>query len=968
MQRALCPHASNTIIHMRHSLYILSLIATLLLAIAPASAQMELDMDMAQLAQMMPQLKVDPAVRTGQLPNGLTYYIRHNAWPEGRAYFYIAQNVGSMQEDDHQRGLAHFLEHICFNGTTHFPGNSLKLYLESIGVKFGADLNAYTSFDQTVYLINNVRTDSEARLDSCLLILHDWSCDLLLLDEEIDKERGVINEEWRMRRSAVQRLYEAALPEVYPDCKYGQRMPIGTMDIVMNFPYQDLRDYYHKWYRPDLQAVIVVGDIDVDQMEQKIQALFGPIPAPGADAAERVECPVPDNNEPLVSIHADKEMPVSQLMLMLKHDIMPKELKSTPLFYLQEYVNNAIGSMFSNRIDELLQQAEPPFLSAGMSDESFFVSRSKDALTGFVSFKDNGQTEALAALYREMLRAARHGFTAAEYERFRQEYLSQLEKVYSRRDKVETRQYVQECVTHFTDGEPMPGIEKEYALMQALVPMLPLEAINTQARELITETDTNLVLILFAPEKEGIVLPSADELLSVLHSVRAEDIEPYTEEVSDEPLVSDELPGAAAASIDDAPYDTKLITLANGVRIHVKTTDFTPNSISMQAISDGGQSLYGNDDYLDAAFSDAIDLGGWGTFSAIDLGKRLAGIQASVSPYVSSHTEGLRGNCVTKDLETLLQLTYLCFTAPRRDDEAYASYINRQREALRNADLRPTTALQDTMAVALYGPNNPRHVRTKADDLDRLSYARMLDIYSERFADGDDFEFFFVGDIDLDAALPLFEKYLGSLPTLPSSESKQDDGSRITDGILVNIFEKQQETPNAIIFQLFHAHMEDNLRNSLMASILGQLLQRVYTESVREDEGGAYGVPVYGGLVEEYPETYAQLLIQLPTAPEKRERMMQIISQGIDQICDNGPRQEDLDIVVEYLHRSHEENLKKNNYWMSSMQRLARYGLDYVTDYDSAVDSISTADIQAFANTVLRSGNHLTVGMTSPQP
>ena len=930
-----------------------------------ARAQMDMGMDLGALMQMMPQLKTDPAVRKGQLDNGLTYYIRHNAWPEERAYFYIAQNVGSMQEEDHQRGLAHFLEHICFNGTTHFPGNSLKLYLESIGVKFGADLNAYTSFDQTVYNINNVRTDNEARLDSCLLILYDWSCSLLLEDEEIDKERGVINEEWRMRRSAMQRLYEAALPEVYPDCKYGQRMPIGTMDIVMNFPYDDLRDYYHKWYRPDLQAIIIVGDIDVDQMEQKVKNLFGPIPAPATDAAERVECPVPDNSEPLVSIHADKEMSRSQILLMQKHDILPVEVRNTPVYYIMQYVTNAIETMFEARIDEFLLQEQPPFLGARMGDGSFFVSRSKDALTGIVTFKDNGQEEALAALYREMLRAARHGFTVSEYERFKQDYLSNLEKIYSRRDKVETRQYVQEYVGNFTDHEPIPGIEKEYALMQAFVPMIPLEVINAQLRELLPETDSNLVVIMFAPEKDDVTLPTKDELLSVLHQVRAEQIDPYVEEVSDEPLISDDLQGSAALSVEDEAFDAKRITLGNGVRIHVKVTDFTPNSISMESISNGGQSLYDNDDYQNAAHADIVDFGGWGNFSATDLTKRLAGIEASVAPYVSSHEEGLKGNCVSKDLETLLQLTYLCFTAPRRDETAFASYINRQSEAIRNADMQPYTALRDTLSKALYG-DDPRHQRTRVEDLQGLSYDRVMEIYQERFADGDDFEFFFVGDIDLDAALPLFERYLGSLPTLPSSESKQDDGSRMRDGAYTNIFEKQQETPNAIVFQIFHAHVDKTLRNSLMASMLGQLLYRVFTESVREDEGGAYGVPAVGSLSETYPEVTAQLLIQLPTAPEKCERMMEIIQQGLDDICDNGPEAENLQKVVEYMHRNHEEQLKKNGYWMGSMQTLARDGLDYVSDYDAVLDGILAEDIKAFANLLLRGGNHLTVGMTSP--
>ena len=939
-------------------------IACLLAAVAltagtPLNAQ-------AQPFANMPQLPVDPQVRKGTLPNGLTYYIRHNEWPEQRACFYIAQNVGSMQEEDHQRGLAHFLEHICFNGTTHFPGNSLKTYLESIGVKFGADLNAYTAFDQTVYNIDNVPTTRETTIDSCLLILHDWSHDLLLLDEEIDKERGVINEEWRLRRSASQRLYEAALPEIYPDSKYGQRMPIGTMEVVMNFPYDDLRDYYKAWYRPDLQAIIVVGDVDVDSIEEKIKQRFADIPAPPDNAPQRIEYEVPDNTLPLIAIHADAEMTTSQIMLMQKHDILPRELRNTTLYYAYHYMAQAMEQMFDCRIQELLQQSEPPFIHAGMGDGQFFVAKTKDALTAVALFKDNGQEEALTALYREMLRAKRHGFSSAEYERFKQDYLANLEKQYARRDKVLSSNYVQEYVGNFTDDEPIPGIENEYEMMQQLVEMIPVGAINELADGLIGESDSNLVIVLFTPEKEDISLPRPEDLLAVLHQVRGEDIEPYAEEVSDDPLIDHELSPASTLSIEDEPFDTQCITLDNGIRIHAKITDFTPNSISMQAISYGGTALYSDDDYLNASHADIVGIGGWGNFAATDLTKRLAGTEASAEPYIGSHAEGLSGACVTKDLETMLQLTHLCFTAPRRDDEAYASYINRQTEMLRNAELRPTTALQDTLANVLYA-GNLRHQRTRSNDLQNLDYDRIIDIYKERFADANDFEFFFVGDFNIDSAVPLFEKYLGTLPTLPSQETRQDDGSRLRDGTCTTLFEKEQQTPSAMVIYLYHKHIEENnLHNRLLASMLGQLLQRVYTESVREDEGGAYGVPTFGGINEEWPELYAQLIIQLPTAPEKRERMMEIIQQGIDDMCDNGPTEENLQKIKEYLHRSHAENLKKNNFWMNAMQALARDGQDYVTGYDEAVDLISADDIKAFANQVLRSGNCLIVGMTTP--
>ena len=919
----------------------------------------------AQTEEMLMQpLPIDPNVRVGKLDNGLTYYIRHNEWPEQRADFYIAQKVGSMQEEESQRGLAHFLEHMCFNGTTHFPGNKLKTYLESIGVKFGENLNAYTSFDETVYNINNVKTTSLGSLDSCLLILHDWSHDLLLESDEIDKERGVINEEWRMRRSANQRLYEAALPDIYPGSKYAERMPIGTMDVVMNFPHDVLRAYYKKWYRPDLQALVVVGDFDVDRMETKIKEIFADIQAPAADAAERIYFDVPDTDKPLVSIHQDKEMTNSMIMLMMKHDAMTYQQRGSMMKVLSDYINSAISSMFNARITEILQQPNAPFMGAEMSDGEFFVAKTKDAITGVTAFKDNGQDAALEALYREMLRAARFGFTGSEYERFQQEYLSRLEDRYAKKDKVQSTTYVNQCVRHFLDGDAMPGIETEYQLMKMLVPQLPVDVINEALKEGVSENDSNLVVVMFAPEKDDVVLPSESELLSVLKKVQAEDITPYVEEVNNDPLITKELQGSTVKKIKDGPFDSKIITLKNGVVIHVKKTDYTPNSISMMATSWGGAAYYSDADYRNVAMIDELTLGGLGDFSATNLRKRLAGIQANVEPNISEQGEGVSGRCVVKDFETMLQLTYLNFTSLRRDNDAFDAFKERQRQALQNADLNPTTALQDSLISVLY-KNNIRAKRMKADDVDQLNYDQMLKFYGERFADANDFEFFFVGDIDIDAAMPLFEKYLGSLPVKSSSEKMKKSSLLLRKGEKTCLFEKELQTPNAITVFVYHAPMKTTLKNNLMVSMLQQLMSMLYTESVREDEGGAYGVPVQGGL-QDYPEEIAQMLVQLPTAPEKRERMTEIVYKGIDEMCNEGPNAENLQKVKEYMHRKHAEDLKTNAYWMGALVNDARYGRNFVDAYDATVDAITLKDIQKVANTIFKSGNKLVIGMTSP--
>ncbi len=913
------------------------------------------------VAQMqMPNVPLDPQVRKGTLPNGLTYYIQHNEWPEKRVDFYIAQKVGSMQEDDDQRGLAHFLEHMCFNGTTHFPGDNLKQYLERIGVKFGENLNAYTSVDETVYNVNNVNVEIPGAIDSCLLILHDWSHDLLLEGKEIDKERGVINEEWRMRSSAMMRMYEKAFPVLYKDSKYAYRLPIGTMDVVMNFPHKAIRDYYKKWYRPDLQALVIVGDIDVDDIENRIKTVFADIKAV-ENPAVREYYPVPDNKEPIFFCTSDKEQQNSNMIFSWKSDPVPTEMKSSLQYILVDYLLSAMGSMFNDRINELLQKENPPFLAGNFGYGQFLISKTKDAFSGSVAFKDNGQKDAIKALYREILRAKRYGFTVSEYERFKTEYLSQLEAAYLKRDKITNTTYVDGYVRHFIDNEPSPSIEWTYQTMNQLIPNLPLEAVNSMFEQM---PDSNLVIAGFFPEKDDIVLPTKEEVLGYLAEVEAEEIEPYKEEVNNDPLIEKLGKPGKVKSIKDEQFGFKVITLSNGIKVHVKKTDFSPNNISMEATSWGGTSYYDNAEFMQSGNADMVGIGGWGNFSSIELGKKLSGIQASVSPSIDSRTESISGSCVKKDFETMLQLTYLTFTAPRKDVEVFNSTIQRQKQALANQELNPMIALTDTIAKVAYN-NNVRAKRVKAEDLDQINYDRVIEIYKERFADANDFEFFLVGDLDVDTIAPLLAKYLGALPVLKSSEKMKLTDLRIAKGEIKNVFEKEMETPNSVTVFNYCAPVELNLRNSLLMSMLDQSMDMLYTETVREDEGGAYGVPVSGN-ISDYPEKIAVLQIQLPTSPDKRERMTEVVYAGVEQICNEGPKAEYIEKIKEYLHRSHAENLKKNGYWMGQMQNVTRFGHNFVDGYDEAVDAITPADVQEFAKTIFRSGNRIEVGITSP--
>ena len=927
------------------------LVITALAAMTGVSAQ-----------QQMPSIPLDPAVKVGVLPNGLTYYIRHNEWPEKRADFYIAQKVGSIQEEENQRGLAHFLEHMCFNGTTHFPGDALKQYLERIGVKFGENLNAYTSFDETVYNINNVNVETAGAIDSCLLILHDWSHDLLLEDKEIDKERGVINEEWRVRRSAMMRMQEAAFKDLYVGSRYADRMPIGTMDIVMNFAYDDLRSYYRRWYRPDLQGLVIVGDVNPDEIEQKIKEMFADIAPAPADAAKREVIPVPDNDEPLVSIQKDKEQTAAYAMLMFKHDATPREMKSTMAYLFQDCMMDAVSSMFAERLQELSQKPDCPFMMASISFGEYLVAKSKESLNATIVMKEGQYLQGIAAVYRELLRAKRGGFTEAEFERFKQEYISRLDAQYEARDKVQNTRYVDEYVRYFLDNEPAPGIEWEHQNMKTLLPMLPLDAINQAFPMMVT--DKNRAIALFMPEKEGLQYPTKEEILKTLADVEAEEIDAFQEEVNTDPLVPELASKVKVKRVKDDIYGATLITLSNGIKIHVLPTDYAPNQISMRATSWGGTSLYPNEEYLCTSNSDMVGLGGWGTFSATQLSKKLSGIQASVSPTVGDRTEGLNGSCVKKDFETLLQLTYLCFTAPRRDDEAFESSTSRLRDALRNQDLNPTTALRDSVASILYD-NNVRAVRMRTDDVDKLSYDRILSIYKERFANAADFEFYFVGDLNVDSVKPLLTKYLGALPTAGKKEKSKVIDRRLRKGERTCIFEKEQDTPSATTVFVYHAPLKENLRNDILVDMLQQAMSMLYTETVREDEGGAYGVPVNASL-SDYPEEIAVVQISLPTAPEKLDRMMQVVYDGVEKICSEGPSEDYLQKIKEYMTRSHAENLKKNQYWMNQLYQRTRFGNDYVTGYDQVVQAVTTSDLKELAQKIFRSGNRLVVGMKSP--
>lgn len=915
------------------------------------------------LAQQMPPLPVDKDVRIGTLDNGLTYYIRKNALPANRADFYIAQKVGSIQEDSTQRGLAHFLEHMCFNGTTHFPGDALKQYLERIGVKFGENLNAYTSVDETVYNISNVPVTTPGAIDSCLLILHDWSNDLTLDPKEIDKERGVINEEWRTRMSAIQRFQEKMLPVMFEGTKYATCFPIGTMDIVMNFKPQTLRDYYEKWYRPDLQGIVVVGDIDPDAVEAKIKKVFADIPAQ-PNAAERIYYPVNDNKEPIVLVAQDKEQPHIQAIIFNKHETTPDEQKNNVGYLAQNYATELISNMLNARLNELTQVADPPYIYAGTYDGDFFVAKTKDAFTGVVVCKEDAVDTGIATLLREMERARRFGFTATEYNRARAEYLRQLESAYNERDKRKNKEYVNEYVRHFLDKEPIPGIDNEYALVSQMAPAIPVEALNQMMKALVT--DSNQVVAVFGPEKEGLKMPTEEAIRNILKEVKAEELTPYVDKVSDEPLMK-EVPkgGKIVAETKNDMFGTTELTLSNGVKVIIKKTDFKADEILMKGVSPGGSSLFPDSEIINIKGLDAVEVGGLGNFSAVDLEKVLAGKKASVSYSIGDKTETINGSCSPKDFETMMQLTYLTFTAPRKDDDAFASYKNRSKAALLNQEMNPRVAFSDSINKALM-MGHPRSIRIKADMIDKMDYDKILSMYKDRYKDASDFTFIFVGNVDVEKMKPSIAEYLGALPAINRKETFKDNKMEYRKGVYKNEFVRKQETAKASNFICFTGACRYDLRNDILLDMTSQILDLVYTEKVREEEGGTYGVYV-GGNLSKYPKEVAGLQIIFDTAPEKRENLMKIIFAEIENLSKNGPSETNLNKVKEYMLKKHTENLKENKYWLGAIDEYLFTGVNREGDYEKTVNSITAQDIRKFADNLFKQKNEVEVSMISPE-
>ena len=910
----------------------------------------------------------DNTIRKGILPNGMTYYIRHNAQTKGVADFYIAQKVGSILEEKRQRGLAHFLEHMAFNGTKHFPGNTLQpgivAWCESVGIKFGANLNAYTSVDQTVYNISAAPVTREGVIDSCLLILNDWSHELLLTDKEIDKERGVIEEEWRTRRSgmAMQRLSEQAMPVIYAGTKYSDCMPIGNIDIVRTFPYNDLRDYYSKWYRPDLQAIIVVGDINEDKIEEKIKKLFAKIPLP-QNPAHRIYYPIGNNEKMILYTATDKEQPTVNFTLYMKRDVTPKQERNTIQNYADDYKTNILRMAINDRLEELSRTKNAPFISASVRSGNFFLASTKDAFELSGVLKEGKVIEAIQLLVGEVERARANGITIDELKRGKAEMLSYAENDYNDRSNRRNGEFVEQCVQNFLEETPIIEPEKELEIVRKLDKTVTIDDVNALAKTIIT--NQNQVVTMFGPDKNTFKMPTNSSIENAILKAQKQHYTPYkTQNTLTERLITKLPKPGSIISERTYKYGYTEFTLSNGLKVYVRPTNFEPDEVNLKLFSLGGKNIYPDSEMPNLTYLMAgATIGGVGQYNDLTLEKMLAGKTATVTPFIDNDTRGMAGTSNVKDTKTLLELVYLYFTQPRKDPQAFKNLMEQQQEFLTNAHVNPMLAYNDTLHKVAYATN--RMESMNKEQLKRVNYNRIMHIYKELFANAANFKLILTGNININKLKPLLCQYIA---TLPSNNTKETIGTyepKLVDGKKTYIFHKKQTTPTAITTIVIKGKMEYNNRNELLMDAIGQLLRIVYTEKVREDKGGTYSVQASGNL-QHHPNDEALLRIAFQTDPQKYNDLIPIVYKELEKMATEGPSQQDLDKVKAYELKVYNQVLRMNNYWEYVLYTDLYNGIDVDTDFRYIVENMTCDDIRTTLRNLLNQNNCIEVTMTQP--
>ena len=895
----------------------------------------------------------DPAVVTGTLDNGLTFFIHENDEPENRAALRLVVNVGSIVEEADQLGLAHFVEHMAFNGTRNFEKQELVNYLESIGMQFGPGVNAYTSFDETVYMLTVPMDDPEI-VSTAFQILVDWAGGVLFDPEEVDKERGVVIEEWRGRRGGQARVQDQQFPVMFHGSRYAERLPIGDPEIVRTAPVERLSTFYQDWYRPDLMAVVAVGDFDGAEIEAMIRDYFGGLTGPGNPRA-RTETEVPIDHPPLVTIVTDPEMPQTQVGVLYKQ---PPSPRGTVADFRRARVRSLYSGMLNERLRELTVQADPPFLFAAVRGGSFV--RGVDASEFSAAVTEDGIERGLGALLTEAERVARHGFTSSELDRekvsLRRSYEARLAEAENRTSGSLASRYV----NVYLNGNSYPSVETEMQLLDALLPGITLDETNAFAQGWLTEQGR--VIVVSGPEKEGLVTPTEDDVTAVFAAVSAKEIAPYEDSEVEAPLLAEVPEGSPVVSEESVDeVGVTIWELANGVRVVLKPTDFRDDQVIFSATSPGGTSLASDEDFHNAGFAGtAASQGGVGEFDRIALGKKLTGKVASVSAGVGSLAESVNGSASPQDLETAFQLIYLRFTAPRKDETAFAAYKAQQLGMMANMGAMPQAALQDTISVVL-GQGHPRAPTTLAERLKILEEADLdmaLDFYRDRFADASDFTFYFVGTFNLEGIRPLVETYLGGLPNLGREESWVDHGMDPPPGVIEKIVRKGVE-PQSMTMIAFAGEGEYSPEESSVIGAMAEVLSIKLRELLREDMGGTYGVGV-NGMIDDRPDEEYAVIIQFGSDPERAEELSAVVFEEIERLKAEGPDAETVAKVREQQRRSKETRLEQNGFWLGQLSTYDRLGRDFrlIPSYDM-IDSWTAEQVKQAAIRYLRTDQYV---------
>ena len=940
----------------------LALTAVMALAQQPSREQME-----AMIAQM-PQLPNSDQVTIGHLDNGLTYYIRHNELPAGRAEFYLATNVGAIEEEyPSQDGLAHFLEHMCFNGTEHFPGKGILDYLRSIGAEFGRNINASTGFEETQYMLNNIPVQRETVVDTCLLILADYSHFVLNQPAEVDAERGVIIEERRTRRTADWRSMEAALPYYFgPDSKQATCTLIGTQEHLETFKPESLVAFYHTWYHPANQAVIVVGDVDVARTEAKIKEIFGVIPAKENPVKKPIQT-IANHQEPRVGIITDPETTNPSIEVYWHSEAAPESINATILGQATNGIKSAIGMVMRERFTDISSKPNSPFMSGDFGASSL-IYEDIDVVGGTVALREDNILEGFRAWYTEVLRLKKYGITDAEFKRVKADYLSMLETRANRASTRQNAEFIRPIISNFFDKEPLMEPSDELELFQALLGQISATEISQTIPQL-WDGDGNMVVVYSGPEKEGIATPTAEQLLHVMKEVEASEISaPEGEEVPEAFLDPAKLKGAKVAKAGNTIYGATEWTLKNGVKVIIYPTDLKKDQILFNIYKEGGLSLVPTDDI--ASFdSDVISLfrsnSGISVFPGTTVSKMLTGKNLSVNPYFDPLENGINGNSTVKDFETAMQLVYLLWTDPRFDPEEWQNGIDQLQAILPNLENQPDFKFQKELMNTMYGGNARRQL-ISTEKLGKASLDVVAKNYKKLFADAAGATLVLVGDINPEAVKPVIEKYIGSLPKGKKALTWVDPREDLSKGKIEKVIEVDMQTPKSTVYQIYTADIEHSYTKAAAMEAISYIMDMRYTNSLREEEGGTYGASTQGN-IKRRPKQTAMFLVGWDCKPALCDKLRELAIKGLKDLAENGPTDDEMSNAKLNLQKNLPESRQRNAWWRDSIEMYLTYGQDRDKAYEEAINNLTKEDLTSLLKEILSQGNFMEIVMKPAQ-